>query len=320
MDNRNRTINILVWNIRGINSQAKWDALRDKISKSAPSIICLQETKHENFEYSYIRKFCPRHLNHFQFVPSEGASGGLIVIWNANLFTGTLVDSNRIVVTIHFVSTISNQSFHLSNIYGPSNLVDKAAFIFWLYHFDCANFEDWIVAGDFHLIRSSEDRNKPGANVNDIMAFNDLLQHLDLVNIPFQGRNFTWSNVQDDLLLEKLDWVFTSPSWTLSYPNTSMQVLGGPIFDHSPFVIKIGTMIPQAFLFRFENFLSEFSSFLPTVELHWNISHYYANAAKTSNSKFKPVRAGLKRWSRSLSNLSKLIHNCDFVLAMLDSL
>lgn len=193
MNNHKRAINILVWNIHGINSQAKWDALRDKISESAPSIVCLQETKRETFDFSYIKKFCPRYLNHFEFSASSGASGGLLVIWNASLFSGTLVMANRFSVTMKFVSCISNQFFYLTSIYGPANPVDKAAFIYWLYHFDTTEFEEWILAWDFNLIRSLEDKNKPGANLNDVMVFNDMLQNLDLVDIPFQGRKYTWS-------------------------------------------------------------------------------------------------------------------------------
>lgn len=36
--------------------------------------------------------------------------------------------------------------------------------------------------------------------------------------------------------------------------------------------------------------------------------------------KFKQVRAGLKKWSKNLSNLSKLIYNCNWVLLLLDGL
>jgi hypothetical protein len=46
MDN-NRQMKILFWNVRGINSQEKWDAIRDKISESACQILCIQETKRE---------------------------------------------------------------------------------------------------------------------------------------------------------------------------------------------------------------------------------------------------------------------------------
>lgn len=69
--------------------------------------------------------------------------------------------------------------------------MDKAAFIFWLYHLHTSEYENWILAEDFNLIRTPENRNKPGANVSDMLFFNDLIQHLNLVDIPFQGRSYT---------------------------------------------------------------------------------------------------------------------------------
>ena len=66
--NHNRiTTKILVWNIRGINSQAKWDALRGKIEENARQVVCLQETKCETFDPFYLKKFCPRYLDTFSF-------------------------------------------------------------------------------------------------------------------------------------------------------------------------------------------------------------------------------------------------------------
>lgn len=78
--------NILCWNIRGINSEAKWDALRNKIDESASSIICLQETKKESFDSLFLRKFAPRHLDKFDYIPSVGASGGILVAWAGSIF------------------------------------------------------------------------------------------------------------------------------------------------------------------------------------------------------------------------------------------
>jgi hypothetical protein len=56
------------------------------------------------------------------------------------------------------------------------------------------------------------------------------------------------------------------------------------------------------------------------VDLHWNTSPYFANVARTVNAKFKQVRAGLRAWSKDLSKISKLIKNCNFVIALLDGL
>jgi hypothetical protein len=70
-----------------------------------------------------------------------------------------------------------------------------------------------------------------------MLPFNDLIQHLDLVEIQFQERAFTWSNMQNDPLLEKLDWVFTSTPWTLTFLNKKMVPLSRPISDHIPYVV-----------------------------------------------------------------------------------
>jgi hypothetical protein len=121
-------------------------------------------------------------------------------------------------------------------------------------------------------------------------------------------------------LLVKLDWIFTSSTWTLSYPTTYVQPLSKPVFDHIPYVLDIGSSIPKSNLFRFENYWTEHSDFLSTVDLHWNNSAVYANAAKNLSSKLKQVRASLKKWSKSLSKLSKLIYNCNWVLLVLDDL
>jgi hypothetical protein len=53
----NRNWNCLAWNVRGVNSQSKWDAIRNKVGEHKCNIVCLQETKHKHFDQSYVRKF-----------------------------------------------------------------------------------------------------------------------------------------------------------------------------------------------------------------------------------------------------------------------
>jgi len=90
--------------------------------------------------------------------------------------------------------------------------------------------------------------------------------------------------------------------------------------DHCPFVINIGSSIPKGSRFKFENFWVEHSDFLKTVELHWNSTEYFANAAKTLSVKFKQVRHGLRNWRKMISNISRLIHSSNWVLLLLDGL
>jgi len=121
-------------------------------------------------------------------------------------------------------------------------------------------------------------------------------------------------------LLIKLDWVLCNSSWSLKYPSTSAQPLSNPTFDHTSYVINFGSSIPRACIFRFENHWADHPDFVKTVELHWNSSPFHANAARTISAKFKQIRIGLKQWRKGFQNVNKLLHNCDWVLLLLDGL
>ena len=222
----------MFWNIRGINSQEKWDAIRDKIVESACHVLCLQETKRENFDPFYLKKFCPRNLDSFAFAPSIGSSGGLLTVWNSSLFDGTVVQTNSYSITVNLLGRLDNKSIHVSNIYGPSQPAQKLPFITWLMNLDTDSYQNWVLGGDFNLIRSPENRNKPGGDLGEMNLFNEMISDLDHVEIPFSGRNYTWSNMQSDPLLVKLDWVFTCSNWTSSFPATFVQPLSRPTSDN----------------------------------------------------------------------------------------
>lgn len=99
---------VLCWNVRGLNSEWKWDSIRDKIVASACDVICFQETKKESFDLSFIKKFCPPSYDSFCYLPSIGASGGIITIWKSSLLNGQLAYQSRYAVAVNFTSQFSN--------------------------------------------------------------------------------------------------------------------------------------------------------------------------------------------------------------------
>ena len=85
-----REWNILNWNIRGLNDPKKWTTIANKIEESQCSIICLQETKKEIIDFPFLKNICSRRIAKYEYLPSVGASGGLLVAWNEQVFTGQL--------------------------------------------------------------------------------------------------------------------------------------------------------------------------------------------------------------------------------------
>jgi exonuclease III len=49
-----KTWKVLDWNIRGINSEAKKLAIREKMEESGCAVMCIQETKRDNFDHKFI--------------------------------------------------------------------------------------------------------------------------------------------------------------------------------------------------------------------------------------------------------------------------
>ena len=169
MNNTTKNWNILNWNIKGMNSEQKWLALRQKIEESDCAIFYLQETKREEIESTYLWNFCTNRSNKFAILPSIQASGGLLVAWNGSLFEGKVIAQNRFSLSLQFTILQSNQSWVLTNIYGPCEVQDKIEFITWFHNIHMPIDTDWILMGDFNFIRDPSDRSRLGGDVNDVI-------------------------------------------------------------------------------------------------------------------------------------------------------
>jgi DNA repair ATPase RecN len=208
----------------------------------------------------------------------------------------------------------------LTTVYGPCQGPDRDEFVQWLNNLHFEEDDNWMIMGDFNFYRSLSDRNKSGGNMNDIMIFNEIISNLGLLEIPLKGRKFTWSNMQDEPLLEQIDWVFTSVNWIFEFPNTLLLPMARPTSDHIPCKIQIGTSIPKAQVFRFENFWVDHPGFFDLVKSVWATEVNAPNSASRISAKFKLLRAALKKWGKKLSNLNNLLKNCNNTLEVLDAL
>ena len=95
---------ILTWNVRGINSEWKWNPVKNKIMDSACDVIYLQETKKEMFESSFLRNISPTSIDSYVALPSVGASGGILIAWKSSMFEGQQTFSNDFAITVQFTS------------------------------------------------------------------------------------------------------------------------------------------------------------------------------------------------------------------------
>lgn len=153
-----------------------------------------------------------------------------------------------------------------------------------------------------------------------MLLFNAVISELGLVEHPLKGKSFTWSNMQEEPLLEKLDWFFTSNSWTLHFPSTFIFLLAKSVSDHVPCVIVVNTSIPRSNTFRIENHWLEMSELWNIATHCWQQTAHAEDLIKCINMKFKTLWRVLRIWSKQSSNLRLIISNTNEVILFLDTL
>jgi len=179
----------------------------------------------------------------------------------------------------------------------------------------------WILVGYFNLMRSLDNRNRPGGDINEMFMFNEAISALGLVELPLTGRKYTRTNKQNPPLLERLDWFFTSVDWTILYPDSSVSTLSMETSDHVPCIVSISTNIPKGGTFRFENYLMEHDQFLNVVQHAWSLPIPELNdMAKIIAARFKNVRRVIKAGQSHLSSLKVNISNVKSVIIFISLL
>ena len=111
-----------------------------------------------------IRKFAPKRFDKFDYVPSHGASGGILLVWNSAIFSGFTIDKQSFGLTVNFTSLLNSYFWKLTAVYGSCTEPTRSDFVLWLRSHVIDLDANWPFLGDFNFYRSLEDINKPGGN------------------------------------------------------------------------------------------------------------------------------------------------------------
>lgn len=65
----------------------------------------------------------------------------------------------------------------------------KLEFLHWVKHIRMQEEINWLVVGDFNLLRNPSNRNRPGGNLQDLFLFKEAISAQGWVELPLHGRN-----------------------------------------------------------------------------------------------------------------------------------
>ncbi|PNT63325.1 hypothetical protein BRADI_4g14215v3 [Brachypodium distachyon] len=185
-------VNLLCWNVRGLNNPARRSAVCDIIRDTHATVVCIQETKLQLVDGRLIRDILgPKFCNNFATLPSAGTRGGMIMAVSDDYFMLSDIHLTTHSITATVTMRSEGIPWSLTSVYGPQSDAEKLLFIDELRLLQPVVKAEWVLMGDFNLITKATDKNNTNINRRLIGKFRGALNFLQLKEISLGRRRFT---------------------------------------------------------------------------------------------------------------------------------
>lgn len=213
--------------------------------------------------------------------------------------------NNTISVTVQDAKR--DTTWTLTGVYGPQGELEKKMFLRELKQLKALALPRWLIIGDFNLIYKEQDKSNGNLNRRLMSRFPRTLNHLEVMEVPLLGRKFTWSNLQNNPTLTRIDRAFCTPAWENHLPNPVLHSLSSSTSDHCPLLILPFIAPRPKPKFRFESYCTEMQGFHGCVQEAWSrdvpTSH---NPMTTLHIKLSRTAKALRLWPKTLVPQGKL--------------
>ena len=173
-------------------------------------------------------------------VDSRGAAGGIVVFWDNRVLD--LVDIQRGVFSISCIFKNNEDGFMwmFTGVYGPTLRRERESFWEELGAIKGIWDGPWCAAGDFNAILSPEERNRGGRMNSNMRRFLEIIEDLELKDVPLVGGPFTWNGGVNNQTFSRLDRFLFNEGWDNHFGDVRQCVLSRPVSDHFPIMLDVG--------------------------------------------------------------------------------
>ena len=158
--------------------------------------------------------------------------------------------------------------------------------------------EPWCIRGDFNVTRFPYERSRRGRLNRSMRRFSEVIDELDLVDLPLLRGKFTWSGGLHYQNLAHLDHFLTSQDW-LDHVGTVAQLkLSRPTSDHGPILLECGKIRRGKTPFRFENMWLKVEGFQDLLRGWWQGVTVLGMLSFSISRKLEEVKNLIKNWNK----------------------
>ncbi|GJR82532.1 RNA-directed DNA polymerase, eukaryota [Tanacetum coccineum] len=176
----------------------------DGCTKDIERIIALQETKLIRISHMDVKFLWGNSNYQFVFSESVGNSGGILCVWEANVFHKDFVSVSDNFIALYGTWIPTKSKVLMIVIYAPQSPALKRV----LWDYISSLISRWngetVIMGDFNEVRSVDERLGSTFNHSSARVFNNFISSSGLVEVKMEGYSFTWS-LSSGKKMSKLD-------------------------------------------------------------------------------------------------------------------
>lgn len=184
---------IAAWNIRGAHQDFKLDQIKQLIQLHNLSLISISETKLNSTLSSRAAHYINpawNYLDNLTFAPY----GRILILYNPSIYSLTHILSTNQLIYTRITHIPTSTPFFCTFIYAENSVAHRQHLFNLLPHFRQES-HPWLVVGDFNSsYLSSHKVGGPPLSAAQLSPLNIALHESSLIEIPFSGSQFTWTN------------------------------------------------------------------------------------------------------------------------------
>ncbi|GMJ07746.1 hypothetical protein HRI_004443800 [Hibiscus trionum] len=228
----------LSWNVRGLGRFEKVRAVGRTLRESRASFIFLQESKLQRISPRVRRSVMSSKKFEIEAAPSVGSAGGLIVLWDKELFmVESKVITYRAIFLVGQLTSIRKRCAFV-NIYAPTIQTDRKVFFEYITATLNTIFVPIVMGGDFNAIVSAEEKSGIEFCHSASKVFADFIHLNGLIDLPMEGSRFTWFRGGAQAEASRLDRFLISTDILSWFPNLRQVALTRGLSDHKAVLLE----------------------------------------------------------------------------------
>ncbi|XVF28890.1 hypothetical protein REPUB_Repub15cG0071800 [Reevesia pubescens] len=258
-------------------------------------MVFLQETKLEEFNNWVFNHLWPFDGGEWEWSPAQGASGGLLILWDRKVFGKILSFVEKYMIGIKGIWKIFGVECYVVNVYAPCCAARKKKLWSDIHNWRLDLWGIWCIAGDFNIVRNSSERKGCSEIGNGVKEFNEFIHKGELIDLSLLNRKFTW--FRSGVKRSRLDRFLVNMDWLLKFQNLTQSCLKRNRSDHCPLVLASDSVDWGPRPFKFLNCWFEHNDFGKVIAEKWRSFQAMGSPSDMFRVKLRKLKGFIKQWN-----------------------